>query len=216
MENSKSMKLPGRESGAVIVEATIVFPVMFLVIFFMLFAGNAYYQKARIDSIIHKMATDGAAYCADPLLRQVESGNIPSASAASIKPYRFLIGGMHDIESDIAGKIKNGIKDLGSGIFAGMKPSGNIDVTTDFVNRFIYSNFSVEVSYKIVIPIKLLGASDFVSMKVKSRVDLPVPDMVEFIRNVDMIEDFVERLTGSTAADEIGKVVDKVKEWSKK
>lgn len=35
-----------------IVEATIVFPVMFLVIFLMIFLGNAYYQKARVESIV--------------------------------------------------------------------------------------------------------------------------------------------------------------------
>lgn len=35
------------ERGALIVEASIVFPTMFLAIFFMLFVGNAYTQKCN-------------------------------------------------------------------------------------------------------------------------------------------------------------------------
>ena len=43
------MKSPGKDDrGALVVEATIVFPVCLLIIMLLLYLGNVYYQKARI------------------------------------------------------------------------------------------------------------------------------------------------------------------------
>ena len=56
---------------ATIVEATVVFPIMFLVIIFMLFMGNAYYQMSRIDAIVAECAMEGAAACTDPFYYRV-------------------------------------------------------------------------------------------------------------------------------------------------
>lgn len=61
------------DRGALIVEATIVFPVCLIVILMLLYLGNVYYQKSRIEAIVVEAALDGAAYCADPLLRAIET-----------------------------------------------------------------------------------------------------------------------------------------------
>lgn len=206
------MKIKRNESGMVIVEATIVFPVMFLVIFLLIFAGNAYTQKCRVDAVVNKMAIEGAAYCADPMLDDVESGKVPGFKDVDIQPYRFLIGGMDDIEDDIDKKVNSEIKNMSTGLFSGMKPSSP-NIKVKFNNGFIYSTFSVEVNYKICIPIRLLGQEDFTIMKLSSQVDIPVSATTEFIRNVDMVEDYMER---SGVVDEIKKVMNKVNEWLKK
>lgn len=54
--------------GAIIMEATIVYPVMFFVIFFMLFMGNMFCIRAGIDSLVTQEALTSAAYYADPKL----------------------------------------------------------------------------------------------------------------------------------------------------
>ena len=39
------------EKGATIVEASVVFPIVFIIIIIMLILGNAYYQKCRVEAI---------------------------------------------------------------------------------------------------------------------------------------------------------------------
>lgn len=39
------------ERGSLIVEATIVFPVTFLVVIFLLFVGNLYYQRSKAQAV---------------------------------------------------------------------------------------------------------------------------------------------------------------------
>ena len=206
-----------KEKGSVIIEASIVFPVMFLVIFFMIFAGNAYYQKCRVNAIVNKLTIYGAAHCADPMLGCFEGNEnkIPSTKEVKIYPYRFLIGGMEDIENSIEDSINDEVKKLNSGLFSGMKAE-HVKIKTDFKNRFIYSNFSTEIEYKITIPIRLLGMSDYIVMQEVSILDMPVPDTMEFIRNTDMAEDIVERFLNETPKEKIAELIDKAKEWFNK
>ena len=52
------------ERGMMIIEAALVFPIMFLAIFFMFFMGNAYYQKCKVEAIVTELTLDGAAFSA--------------------------------------------------------------------------------------------------------------------------------------------------------
>ena len=65
---------------------------------------------------------------------------------------------------------------------------------------------SVDLQYRIELPIRLLGERERLSMKFKTHTEVPVSDSPEFIRNVNMIEDILE-VTGIKA-----KITDKVKE----
>lgn len=200
------------ERGMVIVEATIVFPVMFLVIFLMLFTGNAYLQKCRVDSYVNQLAIEGASYCADPMLDEVEGGSIPGYDNVDIRPYRYLVGGMDDIEAEIDADVERKIRNMSSGLFSGMKPSSVI-ANTKYNNGFIYSTFSVDVEYKIQVPVRLLGASDFIYMNISSHADMPVSDTTEFIRNINMVEDYMQKY-GVT--EKINEMIEKAKEWFNK
>lgn len=200
------------ESGMAIVEATIVFPVIFLVIFLMIFAGNAYLQKCRVEAIVNRMAISGAAYCADPLLQGIEGGSIPSLGELDVKPYRYLFGGMESIETKISDEVETRVRGMSTGLFSNMKPTAPV-IEVKYNNGFIYSTFSVEIEYKIEIPVRLLGASDFIALEVSTRTDMPVSDTVEFIRNVDMVGDYMDRY-GVT--EKINEVINKAKEWSGK
>lgn len=204
-----------KENGALIVEASIVFPVMFLVIFFLMFAGNAYLQKCRVEAIITEEVLAGAAYCADPMLDDIESGQIPGFGDVDIQPYRYinLMSGMSDITAEIQENIEKRIAKLDSGLFANMKPDSVLVMEPDFNNFIICSSFSVDATYKIQIPIRLLGQSEYLSLDVMTRTDVPVTDVPEFIRNVDMIEDYVSRFTGEEFDEYLPKLVEHAKEW---
>ena len=199
------------DSGALIVEATIVFPVCLIIIMMLLYLGNVYYQKSRIESIVEEAVLDGAAYSADPLLKAVEeSGKIPDFGSVDYKPYRYIagfFGGMGDIESSVRNLISSRIGSLNTGLYTGMKPTGyNSNLSVKYNGGFIASSVSVDLQYRIELPIRLLGERERLSMKFKTHTEVPVSDSPEFIRNVNMIEDILE-VTGIKA-----KITDKVKE----
>lgn len=182
------------EQGSVIVEATIVFPVMFLVIFFMIFAGNAYLQKCRIEAVINEMAIDGAAYCADPLLYDTEQNKIPSVSEYNAQPYIAIFSAdMEQYEQYIENEIKKKIEEMDTGLFSGMKPKIKYGPVVKYDNSgLIYATFTVDLSCDVVIPIKLLGQKDYTLFRISNHTEMPVTDTVEFIRNIDMVEDYAE------------------------
>ena len=47
------------DRGALVVEATIVFPICLLIIILLLYLGNVYYQKSRIEAIVVEAVLDG-------------------------------------------------------------------------------------------------------------------------------------------------------------
>ena len=216
------MKILKKENGMLIVEATMVFPVMFLVVFLMFFMGNAYFQKSRIDAIVTQMAYFGSAQCADPLLREIESkGKVPSLKEAEyeIEPYRYILGeigknsGMSKIEENIEKQIQTKITGLKSGLFSHMKPTAS-KLDAEFNNAFVYSTFDVEVNYKIPFPIRMIGMKNYLSLNMSSKCEVPVSDTPEFIRNVNMVEDWVESTeAGQSAIEKTKKIMEKVSEF---
>lgn len=198
------------ESGALIVEASIVFPVMFLVIFFMIFAGNAYLQKCRVEAIINQCAIDGASYCADPQLQSVEGGTVPSVDSLEVYPYRFFSStGVGDVEGEMESLIREKVGQMSSGLFSGMKPE-DFTVQANYSNGILYATFSVDASYKIKIPVRLLGEKENIHLEVDTHVEMPVSDSTELIRNIDMIWDYMERYG---VAEKIDEMVTAAKEW---
>ena len=223
------------ESGMLIVEATMVFPMMFLIIFLMLFAGNAYLQKCRIEALVTEWALEGAARCANPLLIRVEEAVEKAETAAAEKaakdgtevaeitsisvdmedfdyePYRYLLGGMSDIKTAVQTEIKKKIDEINSGLFAEMEPIlGDDSIAVDYNWSFLCSTFSVQVSYKIKLPVRLLGMDEYIYMNISTRVDVPVSDSPEFIKNVELAQDYMERFG---VVEEIQNLTTKFNEW---
>ena len=86
-----------------------------------------------------------------------------------------------------------------------MSPT-SVVVDAKYHNGFIYSTFSVDVQCKIKLPIRLLFESEYFYMHVNSHSDMPVSDTTELIRNIDMVEDYMDR-TGLTD------MIEKAKDW---
>lgn len=210
-----------KENGAVqIVEATFVFPIMFIILFFLIYMGNAHYVKAQVESVVETYALEGAGYCADPILQTIkETGSVPSLSSLDTEPYRYIFGGMNDIEAQIGSAVETEIRGRSSSFFSNMAPdlktpSSNI---AKFNNYVVYSTFSVEVEYVVKFPIRFLGADSPSMLTINSRAEVPVNDIAEFIRNTDMVIDlFHGTKIGQSISDVFGKINDFISSFASK
>ena len=202
--------------GAVIMEATIVYPVMFFVIFFMLFMGNMFCIRAGIDSLVTQEALTGAAYYADPKLESYsEKEKIPTtlseAGHVTKNLYRYLdifdIGGSQSVQST---NLKENIGSY-TGYFTGMNPD-RIEIVSHKVNNYIiYQTYEVEVKYYLNFPWKFIFHDEKYDIAMTARAEVPVTDSAEFIRNVDLAVDILERTEkGETASENINKTFEKV------
>lgn len=209
------------EKGAVqIIEASFVFPVMFIILFFLIYMGNAHYIKAQVESVVEAYAIKGAGYCADPILQTMEeNGTFPSLSSLKIEPYRYIFGGMGEIESQIGTAVEKEITGKSASMFRNMKPElktpgGKI---ATFHNYVVYSTFSVEVEYDVTFPIKFLGKASPSILTIRSRAEMPINDTAEFIRNTDMVIDlFHGTKVGQKISDVFGKINDFISSFAQK
>lgn len=186
-----------KQRGALIVEATFVFPIMFLIIFMMLVAGNAYFQKCRVDSIITQLTIDGAAYAADPQLKSVDQGKLPTMGSLEIYPYRAFSGkNAAEVTASVSfieGEINKRIGGLSTGLFSAMKPRKVNIPQPDYDNKFFTSSLSIDASYSIELPVRMLFEKEWLSIDFTCRVEMPVSNVTELIRNTDMVEDYMEQ-----------------------
>ncbi len=179
-----------KDKGAVmIVEATIVFPIMFFIIFLIILYGNIMYQKSKIDNYVSQYAQWGAQRCADPLYLDVyKKGKVTEDTGSlKVKPYRHF-GSMGEVITDVESKVQAKVADCG--FFEGMQPKG-LRVNADFNNYILYSTFDVEAKYHIEFPITFLGEK--IKLSTMSAFEsAPVSDPADFINNINMAKDFVQ------------------------
>lgn len=212
-------ELKGEKGAVQIVEATFVFPIMFIILFFLIYMGNAHYIKAQVEAIVEKYAIEGANYCADPMLETIKAtDSIPSLSSLKTEPYRYIFGGMNEIEKKIDKQVENEISGKASSFFNNMKPKLNTrSRISKFNNYVVYSTFSVEVEYTVEFPIKFLGSKSPSILTINARAEEPVNDVAEFIRNTDMVMDlFHGTKIGQKISDVFGKVNDFISSFANK
>lgn len=201
------------KSGMVIVEASIVFPIMLFVLILLIYMGNAFYEKAQIDSIVVQKAISGSNYCSDPLLEALKINNnaLPSCSELETEPYRYIFGGRGDIEAMISSEIEAAISTGTSTFFSNMSPTIKTPSSeiAKFNNYVVYSTFSVNVEYVIKFPISFLGEDTPPILTITSGAEVPVGDPAEFIRNTDMVIDYFHGTKiGQSISDAFGKLND--------
>lgn len=202
-----------KEDGAVqIVEATFVFPIMFIILFFLIYMGNAYYVKAQVEAIVVDKAIAGANYCTDPILQTIKDGGaIPKLSELDLDPYRYF-SGMNGVEEKISREVEEAIEGSSVSLFRNMEPvvkTRRSDISK-YNNFVLYSTFSVEVKCEVEFPIKFLGRSTPTLLVITSRSEIAVNDTAEFIRNTDMVIDYFE---DSKLGQSIKGVFDKINDF---
>lgn len=200
------------EKGAVqIIEATIIFPVMFLILFALIYMGNCFYIKAQIEAVAERYAIKGANHCADPLLDDIESGAGISLKSESM-PYRFIFkSNVAPIESTIEDSIMKEINESSSSFFKNMKPKVET-CEAKYDSHFVYANFYVNIKCSCEFPITFAGEA-FRIVTFSGYAEVPVSDTPELIRNIDMISDYLE---GTKLKGYIQKVFSKITEVIRK
>lgn len=188
----KSVK---NENGAVmIVEASFVFPIMFFVLFFLIYFGNMYVVKSAISRYTSTCAIKGAEYYSNPWVKEVTEdylGNDVPTKNDDVKPYRHIFSS-RQIQNDMKMELENAIKDYGGGFFTNMNPT-DISCNIEYKNYVLYSTFTAETSYKLTFPIKFIGEKDAMSIDFNSYETVTIMDGSEFVRNTDMAVDYLER-----------------------
>lgn len=198
-------------NGVLIVEASIVFPIMLFVILMMLYMGNVYYQQAKLSSIVDMAAIKGAAYCADPMLDDIEkAGNVPTTNN-DIQPYRYLFG-VSDVESKMKKYVTDQYKTAGDGFFGSMAPT-SITCDANFNNSVVMYSFTVEATYDIKVPLRFMGTEAPTIVSLSAKATAPVNDNGEFINNLDMALDYYE---SSGMSKKVSAVTDKIKDFFSK
>ncbi len=203
MKNFFKNKSKDQRGAVVIVEAALVFPIVFFVVILMLYMGNMLYQQSKIDAI----AVTGAQYLANLYTAPVlQEDAIPTQSKdINVKPYRYLLGDS-DAEDKARRYMENLLDKTGTGFFSGMEMDARVK-TCKIKNYVLYQTANVEIEYTTsVLPMRLFDASDL--FKVKCASATAATDSAEFIRNIDMVLDYSEEL-GWT--DKINEFVSKFK-----
>lgn len=195
-------------SGVVIVEASIVFPIMLFAVLMLLYMGNVYYQQAKLNAIVDIAAVKGAAYCADPMLDEIEEQKSVPTKYNDIQPYRYLAG-VSDVESKMQKYVEEQFTSAGDGFFGSMAPA-SIECSADFNNSVIMYSFSVEATYNIKVPFRFMGTEAPNIISLSSKATAPVNDNGEFINNIDMALDYYE---SSGLSKKVSAGMDKIKEF---
>lgn len=183
------------EKGAVaIIEATFVFPVVLFIVFFMIMAGEAYYQRARVECAVTEAAINGAARCENPMLSASGGGSIPTdPSAADIMPYRYIFTGEASrIAAEVASELEKTVSSMEPLLFRNMSPT-NVSVYIDPQMNILISSFPVECEFDIELPIGMIFTDERLKFSYSVCITTSVGDPAEFIRNVATVQDIVER-----------------------
>lgn len=178
-----------------IVEATFVFPIMFFVVFFMIMAGEAFYQHARVEYFVTVAAIDGAARCENPMLGKVlADGAVPTdPGAADVMPYRYILTGeAKKIAAEVEGDLQEKVEGIRPLLFKKMRPT-NVNVTVKPKMNPLISTLPVSCDFEVPMPIKMLFSDRRITFSYSVNVSASVGDPAEFIRNVSTVTDFLER-----------------------
>jgi Flp pilus assembly protein TadG len=201
MEDSMltSRKCSKSQSGAVVVEAALLYPVIFAVFFLMIFAGDMYFQKAWIETEVAKASLEGAQELGDPssgrMRRNASGGTASYPSGGNAYPYRYITdNNSESVEAETKSALQAKISAGKSSIFA--FPKSNIQVVAKHEKHLLYSDFSVSASYDFDIPIfKNLVPSGVIKSGVRASSTTSVASMAELVRTADIVDDVTKGLS---------------------
>lgn len=197
------------ECGAVtIIEAAFVFPITFIIVLFMIMAGEAYYQSTVVERTVTNAAIRGAAQCENPMLREViKTKSVPTdPGAVDVVPYRYILTGeAKKIAQNVEDDLRRTISSYEPLLFRGMGPKiVKVDATPHM--NVLISSLEVTCDFEVLFPIRMIFSENAVKFSYTSHMKAPVGDPAEFVRNVAMIKDILER--NETAMEIAGKVSD--------
>lgn len=212
------MNVYRKERGAVtIIEAAFVFPIMFFIVFFMIMAGEGFYQFARVEYAITSAAVSGAARCENPMLGEViKKNSVPTdPTAVDVVPYRYILTGEADkIAGEVAKNLRDTINSYKPLVFRNMSPKIVTLEVKPHMNALV-SSLEVKCTFDVPFPIRMVFTNQSMDMSYTVQMSAPVGDPAEFVRNVGMIKDVIERSKVATdIMNKLGNIAKKVGDFT--
>ncbi|OQA16024.1 MAG: TadE-like protein [bacterium ADurb.Bin363] len=206
MNNLKSSK------GSMTVEASLIFPVIFLIIIGLIYITIFLYEQAYVKSLADRAAERGAAIWKNPKC-DMQIGLVKLEDFEAKDPYwRFYDGDTDTKEDNIEVYIRNLFEDYS--ILKNRDSSGKIDgitVSAEVKNYIVYKKLTVKAIKSYNLPLGnalgIFGIDRTVNISAKSEAIIYEP--AEFIRSTDFIMDMGERVD-DTAGNHFEKIRDKV------
>jgi len=223
-------KSESKNRGSAILEYTIVFPLVLLVLFALFYMGFVLHQKAVLDSAVSRGTIEAARLLSDPQYKSVTAGAGGTAdsldfsnnsynfsSSFSIEPYRYIFKYSDDGgKAAIEGKVK---EIIAANSLWGI--ASNVTVNYDYKNFVLYQEVFVTAEQHYPLPgvFRLVGLDDEIVLKTYAVQAVTDPD--EVIRNVDLTLDLIDTaiaaMGGADAKgirDHIGDVTGKINEFA--
>lgn len=210
-KSKKNRNVVDKERGSLVVEATIVFPVTFLIVIFLIFAGNVYYQRSRAQAIFSQEVISYAARESNPMLATfLDTGNFGSVGMGNdFKPYRYL--NFSSRGGEIGSKAQTRLTEMGGGFFSGMETKNPV-VTVNYKTYAVYAIVEAEMTYSIQMPIKLFGQDEAMTIDFEEYIEVPAMEGSEMVRNINMVRDLLARnKTASEIMEKAGGYISKFK-----
>ncbi len=202
-----------QKGAVVIMEAAFVFPIMFIVIFVMIMACEAYFQYARVESACVQAAIKGAARCENPALETVQkNGQVPKGTTAThVYPYRYIFPGQtRQIAEKTAADLKKTVEGFDALAFRGMRPA-KVHVQARPQTNIFVSSLTLDCSFEIELPIRMIFSGDAFVFKYDISVKESIGDPAEFVRNVSTVEDLLQSTElGKTILEAAGTIKQKL------
>ncbi len=227
-------KRRSESDGYAVVENMAVLPVVFLVIYALLFAGFILHTQCTIESAARRGVLYGGRLICDPQYGRVTaraadasqgelnemSGsdwNFAYGSDISYQPYRYI----PFLNGDYFGEVDRSVEDYVRKILSqGTTWMFRIDeggVDCEAKNYVLSQNLTVKVTASYPLPklFSWLGLPE--AYELKAQAVMTVGDQDEFIRNVDYVADLAEKsgLTGKIK-EAITKPLNKLREFTDK
>lgn len=207
-----------KEKGAAtLIEYAIVLPIVFAIVFMLIFVGFTMHQKAVMEAATQRSAIYVARTITDPSYENIvssdgkqDANDILSATITQESivnaPYRYLFSGsgsLPDSELSVSDLIAK------NQIFIDTDPTVSVQKETGIFTKVIVT---ATQEYKIPELIPGLALPSILTIETQSVVYVNQP--AEFIRNADYVTDIVVDVTGSIV-DKLTTVVSKIKFFDK-
>lgn len=185
-------ELKRTESGFAVVEATILYAILFLTLFMIILISMYLPTKAALQNATQKAATAIALEQSDTWLNYNEDSLVYTSETNKSSLDNVYVSLFNGYDSNDAAKAKDIVQNAldESLLYYG----GTVDVDYGMVNKVIYKEVVVSATYSVDMPIDLsfIGGGDEIEFTVTSCATVQNGD--EFVRNVDIVVDVVKAI----------------------
>lgn len=231
MKKTKS-SIRKREEGYALVENMIVMPIVFLIIFALLFTGFMLHAQCTLETAARRGVRYAAKQICDPQYAVVTAGAVDTTigdltdlsskdfdftSMGDYKPYRYIPLLCGNYYNKIETNTREYVQKLIDQNITWMFTMDTDSIICEAKNYVVSQNVKVEITAVYHMPriFSYLGLPETYELKAADK--FTVSDQDEFIRNVDFAADLLDRAAAALKVEEkIGKPLSKMMEFVKK